>query len=265
MKKLIILTVLILATPQSAFASGESIGSISHIHNVKIYGKKIFLGTHEGLYQYKNPETVLRVSPEVFDVMGLSIDGRRIYASGHPSPGSKLPEPVGLLLSTNSGKSWKKVSLQGKVDFHLLESYGTELYGGDSQSGDLMYSKDSGKNWVSLGRNTFSEIAISPDTKAKALALREGKLFQTTNNFKSSTEVKLNVRLSQLEWGKKHLLASSGKDLLISNNQGLQWSKLYSFKGDISILAHSAELLVAIVGADVWQSTNGGKSFTLVK
>jgi hypothetical protein len=265
LKKLAIFAILILAIPQNAFASGESIGSLSHIHNVKVFGDKIYLGTHEGLYQYKNSDTVLRVSPEVFDVMGLSIDGRRIYASGHPGPGSKLPEPVGLLLSTNTGKSWKKVSLQGKVDFHLLESYGSQLYGADSQSGDLMYSKDSGKNWVSLGINTFSEIAIHPSRKARALALRDGRLFQTTDNFKTSSEVKLDLKLSQLEWSKKQLLAASGKDLLISNNQGVQWSKLYSFKGDISILAKSAELLVAIVGAQVWQSSNGGKSFSLIK
>lgn len=264
-KKLVTFAILILAIPQTAFASGESIGSISHIHNVKVFGKKIFLGTHEGLYQYIDPDTVLRVSPEAFDVMGLTIDGRRIYASGHPGPGSKLPQPVGLLLSTNSGKSWKKVSLQGKVDFHQLESLGSQLYGADSQSGDLMYSKNYGKSWTVLGKNTYSEIAISPDTKAKALALQDGKLFQTTNNFKSSSEIKSDVRLSQLEWSKKQLLAASGRDLLISKDQGVQWSKLYSFKGDISILAHSAELLVAIVGADVWQSADGGKSFSLIK
>lgn len=265
MKKLIIFTILILAIPQTAFAAGESIGSLSHIHNVKVFGKKIFLGTHEGLYQYQNPKTVLRISPEGFDVMGLSIDGRRIYASGHPGLGSKLPQPVGLLLSTNSGKSWKKVSLQGKVDFHQLESLGSQLYGADSQGGDLMYSKDSGKSWISLGRNTFSEIAISPSTMARALALQDGRLFQTTNNFITSSEIKLDVKLSQLEWSKKQLLAASGRDLLVSKDQGVQWSKLYSFKGDISILAHSAELLVAIVGAQVWQSTNGGKSFSLIK
>lgn len=265
MRKLVTFAILILAIPQTAFASGESIGSISHIHNVKVFGKKIFLGTHEGLYQYIDPDTVVKVSPEAFDVMGLTIDGRRIYASGHPGPGSKLPQPVGLLLSTNSGKSWKKVSLQGKVDFHQLESLGSELYGADSQSGDLMYSKNYGKSWTVLGKNTYSEIAISPDTKAKALALRDGRLFQTTNNFKTSSEIKSDVRLSQLEWSKKQLLAASGRDLLVSKDQGVQWSKLYSFKGDISILAHSAELLVAIVGADVWQSANGGKSFNLIK
>jgi hypothetical protein len=104
MKKIFIAVALTLLFPNAAFASGETIGSLSHIHQVKVQGKKILLGTHEGLYQYQGADKVLRMSPEVFDVMGLSIDGKRIYASGHPGPGSKFPEPVGLVLSTKTGR-----------------------------------------------------------------------------------------------------------------------------------------------------------------
>jgi hypothetical protein len=165
-----------LGSAQPAAASGESLGSISHIHNVRVFGQKILLGTHEGLYILNGENDITKTSPENFDVMGLSIDGSRIYASGHPGAGSKLPNPVGLLLSTNAGKSWKKVSLQGKVDFHLLESSDSELYGADSQSGNLLYSKDFGRTWSNQGKNTFSEIAINPVKKREALAIRDGAL-----------------------------------------------------------------------------------------
>ena len=167
MKKIAIVIAILISIPHAALASGETIGSLSHIHQVKVQGKKILLGTHEGLYQYIGADKVLRMSPEVFDVMGLSVDGRRIYASGHPGPGSKFPEPVGLVLSTNGGKDWKMVSLQGTVDFHLLESSGSELYGADSQSGDLLYSSDLGKRWASRGKNTFSDIALNPAGKGE--------------------------------------------------------------------------------------------------
>ena len=264
MKKLTVFLVLALLTPSAAFGSGESIGSLSHIHNVKVFGKKIYLGTHAGLYEYVDAKTVSKVSPEIFDVMGLTIDGKRIYASGHPGPGSKLPEPVGLLLSSNGGKTWKKVSLQGKVDFHLLEAYQQELYGADSQSGELMYSNNYGKKWVSLGKNQLSEVAINPQKNRSALAIKDGKLFMTQDNFTSMVELKVDIQPSQIEWNSQQLVASAGKNLYQSLNGGKTWKRLYSFKGTIGILAHSTELLVAVVGNEVYRSTDGGRSFTVI-
>ena len=264
MKKLTVFLVLALLVPSAAFGSGESIGSLSHIHNVKVFGKKIYLGTHAGLYEYVDAKTVSKVSPEIFDVMGLTIDGKRIYASGHPGPGSKLPEPVGLLLSSNGGKTWKKVSLQGKVDFHLLEAYQQELYGADSQSGELMYSNNYGKKWVSLGKNQLSEVAINPQKNRSALAIRDGKLFMTQDNFTSMEELKVDIQPSQIEWNSQQLVASAGKNLYQSLNSGKTWKRLYSFKGTIGILAHSTELLVAVVGNEVWRSTDGGRSFSVI-
>ncbi len=263
MKKIIAIA-LALLIPQTAYAAGESIGSLSHIHNVEVYEKKILLGTHAGLYEYLDPKTVSNMSQEVFDVMGLSIDGKKIYASGHPGPGSKLPQPVGLLLSLDAGKTWKQVALQGKVDFHQLETLGAQLYGADSQSGNLMYSKDFGKRWVTLGKNTFSDIAISPSRKRMALAIRDGQLIQTQDNFLSVKEVKVSQRFSQLEWNQKQLIASAGNDLYESVNQGKSWKKIYAFKAPIGVLAHSPELLVAVIGDQVWKSSDKGRGFTLV-
>ena len=265
MKKIAIVIAILISSPNAALASGETIGSLSHIHQVKVQGKKILLGTHEGLYQYIGADKVLRMSPEVFDVMGLSVDGRRIYASGHPGPGSKFPEPVGLVLSTNSGKDWKMVSLQGKVDFHLLESRGSELYGADSQSGDLLYSSDLGKRWTSRGTNSFSDIALRPAGKGNALALKEGKLIETKDSFKTSSVIPLKIQLTQIEWNSKRLVASSGSNLLISTDLGRTWKNQYSFKSPIGIVAHSNELLVAVVGSQVWKSSNEGRTFVLVE
>lgn len=264
MKKIVAI-LLALAFPQTAFATGESIGSLSHIHNVEVYQKKILLGTHAGLYEYLDPETVSNMSPEKFDVMGLSIDGKKIYASGHPGPGSKLPQPVGLLLSVDAGKSWKQVALQGKVDFHQLETFGAQLYGADSQSGDLMYSRDSGKKWVTVGKNTFTDIAISPARKRSALALQGGKLVQTLDNFISTTEVKVSQKFSQIEWNQQQLIASAGTNLYESVNQGKSWKKIYSFKVPISVLAHSPDLLAAVVGDQIWKSFDKGRTFTLAR
>ena len=35
-----------------AMGSGQSIGTISHIHSVRAFGEQVILGTHEGLFRY---------------------------------------------------------------------------------------------------------------------------------------------------------------------------------------------------------------------
>lgn len=240
-----------------------SLGSLSHIHQVRVSGKTILLGTHEGLFIMRNKKTVVRVGNEIFDVMGLSIDGNRFYASGHPGPETKLLNPVGLLQSENGGKSWRKISLEGKVDFHLLESLGSELYGADSQSGNLLYSKNYGKNWSSRGENLFSDIAINPTYKNSALALAKGKLVTTKKSFLSKSIIAPELSFSQIEWSKKSLLAASERKLLYSLDQGKTWKVKYIFDGAITGLAQSPQLIVAITGSKLWASTDQGKTFSL--
>ncbi len=265
MKKIIALIIFGLAVIpiQPIFASGMNIGSLSHIHQVKISGKSILLGTHEGLFILKNSKTVIQVGKEEFDVMGLSIDGNRFYASGHPGPKSKLLNPVGLLNSTDGGKSWQKISLQGKVDFHLLESRNSELYGADSQSGDLLYSQNYGKTWSSRGKNLFSDIAINPTNKKNALALAGGRLVSTKKSFLSKSITAPDLVFTQIEWSKKGLLGASGRKLLYSLDQGKTWKVRYNFEAAISGLAKSPQLVVAITGSKIWTSTDEGKTFTL--
>jgi len=46
----LLLTMLFTATTVNAGASGESIGSLSHIHSVRAFENRVILGTHEGLF-----------------------------------------------------------------------------------------------------------------------------------------------------------------------------------------------------------------------
>ena len=96
LKRILLAVLLGIGLPQSAIASGETIGSVSHIHNVEVFQKDILLGTHEGLYRYEKGGKLILLGEEKFDVMGLTIDGKKVWASGHPGPGSKLTRIIGL-------------------------------------------------------------------------------------------------------------------------------------------------------------------------
>lgn len=262
MKKVAVaVSILLAVSSNGAFAAGESIGSLSHIHSVRAVGNQILLGTHEGLFQYLDEKTVKRISPERFDVMGLAVSSKGFYASGHPGPGSKLPEPVGLLLTTDRGATWKKVSLTGEVDFHTLETVGDQLYGADSGSGELMYSSNSGKSWVKRGKNTFMDIAPNPDRKASALAVRDGKLYRSTDALKSTKLVKTSFVVDSIDLIKGSLIAASGKVLYRSTDSGVTWKKITTLPSQIGTITQSAQLIAVVMGSAIYSSSNGGKSF----
>jgi len=238
-----------------------SITDLSHVHNIKIFNDRIFLGTHEGLYEYRSKKELSLVGTEIFDIMGLSVNGQTLFASGHPGISSKLPNPVGLLKSSDGGIKWRKVSLQGKVDFHLLEASKNEIYGGDSSSGDLFYSSDLGKNWNNRGSNTYFDIAPNPRKQASALALRDGFLVKTNDAFQTTEVIKVANKLTGIDWNTKRLIASSGNMLLVSKTYGETWMTLYSFKDTISTFTQSNRLIVIASGGSLFSSSDGGKSF----
>ena len=250
---------------QPAAAKAATFGDVSHFHNVKVVGTQIYLGTHEGLYLLSGKNRMKLVGPELFDVMGLSVLGNSIIASGHPGAGSKLPSPTGLLQSKDGGRSWGVISLKGQVDFHLLESSDAEIFGGDSQSGKLKYSPDKGKTWKDLGANQYSDIAIDPTMGGMAIAIKSGKLFMTSDVFKTSSAVKGSYVFTQVEWTTKQLLALSGKDLLSSADYGATWKKVYSFKGQPGLLSANDKVIAVTVGSDFFVSTNAGISFKVIK
>jgi photosystem II stability/assembly factor-like uncharacterized protein len=168
---------------------------------------------------------------------------------------------VGLLLSTDSGNSWKKMGLQGEVDFHLVESAGKDMYGVDSGSGNLLYSSNAGKKWTSRGKNLVRDIAVNPGNVGSALALREGKLISTQNSFIKTLAVDSALTFSSIDWLSDSLLATSGKSLYRSGNLGVTWKKVSDFPESVSTVTQSLKIIAVISGNSIFKSINGGKTF----
>jgi photosystem II stability/assembly factor-like uncharacterized protein len=248
----------------NSHASAETLDSVSHIHQVKMVENKVLVLTHEGLYELVSKNNLKLVGKEKIDVMGFTSLGKALFASGHPAQGSKAPNPIGLMKSIDGGLSWTTVSLVGKVDFHFLEGAGSDLYGADSQSGNLMYSADSGKSWSSLGANPFTDIAVSPDMSGVAVALKGSKLLLTKDAFKSTKELKNSFTSTQVEWRNSGLYALSGTSLYFSSNTGNTWKRLNTFKRATGILSASDQMMLVTVGSDIYTSSNAGKKFKIV-
>ena len=243
-------------------SQGAGYGSVSHIHGVTVFGDKVLFSTHEGLYQHLAANSMKKISSEDFDVMGLAAYGQTMYASGHPGVGSREANPLGLLSSADGGKSWKKISLQGQVDFHMLEVGKRDMYGADSTSGQLMYSSDSGKKWRKLGANQYSDIAVITTKSANAYGLRSGALVRTSDAFATTFAIKTALKWSSVETLGSTVYASSGKAIYRSTDNGKSWKKFATLPAEISSISFNKEIFVAVTSDAILISRDGGKSFT---
>ena len=70
-----------------------------------------------------------------------------LIASGHPPAGSQLPPSLGLVRSTDAGKSWESVSELGKADFHAIQASGETIVAGRYGEPAIDVSSDGGKTF----------------------------------------------------------------------------------------------------------------------
>ena len=235
--------------------------AISHIHNVEVVGKKILLGTHEGLFEHQSAIETKQIGKIDFDLMGLASFGSKLYASGHPGRVSKALNPLGLITSSDGGMSWQQVSLAGEVDFHMLEVGRFDIYGVDAGSNQLFYSQNLGKTWKKLGVNTYSDIAILGNKKRDLFAIKEGSLLLTSAGFTSLKKVASKLQFSSIESLGSKLYASSDKDLYQVSSSGEKIVKLYSFPSPILGISANKSQVVVVTAKTLYISKDGAVSF----
>ncbi len=160
----------------SATGAATSVGKglpSEHVHGIAFNpgDDKVYLATHEGLFRYDSAGPV-RMGP-VIDLMGFTAAGpNRFYSSGHPGEGVDLPNPVGLMESTDGGQTWTPLSRQGQTDFHALAASPLGVVGVDGAS--VIASTD-GRNWTTLEPPVPPySLATSPDGKTLVVTSQSG-------------------------------------------------------------------------------------------
>lgn len=161
----------------------------AHIHGLSVSSEtgQVLLATHDGLFDMtKKPAA--KIGP-TNDLMGFTggTDHDVLYASGHPGEGSDLPNPLGLIRSTDAGKTWEQLSRQGESDFHALTATKSGLVGFD---GALRTSPD-GKTWNTVAADFVPAVLAGNPTGDTVLATTPqgtrrstdgGKIWTTVNS-----------------------------------------------------------------------------------
>jgi len=223
----------------------------------------VYLATHDGLFRYggSGPE---QVGP-VIDLMGFTVAGPdHFYASGHPGEGADLPNPVGLIESTDAGRTWRVLSRQGDSDFHTLASSSAGVVGFD---GRLRISAD-GRTWQDLAvpAAPFS-LAAAPDGRA-VVATTEGGPIRSADGGRTWTAVTGAPLLGLVAWADGQTVAGIAADggVFVSTDAGLTWQRRGGVQGRpqaVGVASVSGGLRILVATGDaVVESTDGGAAFS---
>ena len=114
--------------------------------------------------------------------MGFAVAGPdHYYASGHPGEGSDLPNPMGLIESTDGGQTWQVLSRQGESDFHAMAVSSEGVIGFD---GTLRLTPD-GQEWSEVDEQIQpAHLAASPQDPV-VLATTEPGVQRSTDGGRS--------------------------------------------------------------------------------
>ncbi|GAB6933661.1 F510_1955 family glycosylhydrolase [Calditerricola satsumensis] len=161
------------------WGAGKTV-QFEHLHGLGYSpdGQRLLLAAHDGLRVYANGEWIRPDTPG-HDFMGFAPVNDGFYASGHPAPGSNLPDPLGLVKSTDEGATLKTLGLGGEADFHVMAAgyQSRVLYAINTvpnsrmASPGLYFTADEGKTWVKSAMNSLPNEAITAHNAWVALAV----------------------------------------------------------------------------------------------
>ncbi|MFI5942688.1 F510_1955 family glycosylhydrolase [Streptomyces uncialis] len=240
--------------------------TISHIHGVAVdpADGTLYVATHDGIYTPDDKGAPELVGERKDDFMGFTLGKSGAFlASGHPAPGRDAPSNLGLIESTDKGRTWKDRSLGGEVDFHSLEYAHGTIYGYDSTNGLLRVSAD-GERWDSRAELSAVDLAVSPADPDTVLATTEDGIVRSTDGGKSFAAAAQPV-LAHLSWPRKDALygVDPAGALSVSADGGRTWTGRGTVPGGgpQALTALDGERLVIASQDGVYRSDDGGRTF----
>lgn len=247
---------------ESAGAEGDSV-RLAHVHGLGIDPGTgdLYAGSHHGLLRFPQQGEPNLVGGLIQDFMGFTVVGpNHFLASGHPGPGQDGPSNVGLIESTDGGRSWQTLSLAGQADFHALEARHGLVYG--TNAGQLMVSKD-GRTWDTRAPIAMADLAVSPKDPETLLATTQQGLALSTDGGRTFRLIPGAPLLQLVSWTDTAGLIGITPEGTVhaSDDAGTTWSQRGSAGGAPEALTASGDQFYAAVENKIVSSDDGGRTF----
>ncbi len=226
----------------------------THIHGLSVSSTgQVLLAAHEGLYDVTRQPAV-KLGP-TNDLMGFTggPDHSVLYASGHPGAGSDMPNPLGLIRSTDGGMTWEHLSRQRESDFHALTVTRSGIVGFD---GVLRTSPD-GLNWTTVASDLVPAVLAGNPAGDTVLATTPRGIHRSTDGGKTWNPVAAGpvIQFAAFASPTEAVGVEPDGSVHVSADGGLTWTPQGRITG-------SVEAVAAVIGPEanlsVWAATAAG-------
>ncbi len=232
--------------------------------------RALYAATHYGLFRVPDQGKAERIGDVVQDTMGFTVVGPdHFLASGHPDlsderlnvPGK--PPLLGLIESTDAGRTWDPVSLLGEADFHSLVAAHDQIYGYDSTTGRLMVSAD-GKQWETRSQARMGDFAVDPLDADHLVAMTEQGLAETSDGGRTWQQLD-GPQLVLLSWDERQGLWGVTPEGQTYRRTEQTWEPGGALPGPPQALLVTGDDLYAAVSegesTGIYVSTDGGQTW----
>ncbi|WP_426997738.1 F510_1955 family glycosylhydrolase [Pseudarthrobacter sp. N5] len=208
----------------------------AHAHGIVVSqdGGTVLVATHDGLFDY-NRNTPERIGA-ANDLMGFAATAEAgvYYASGHPGTDSPLPNPLGLLRTTDGGKTWEMLSNQRQSDFHALAATRSGIVAFD---GDLKTSSDT-KTWTVQPTSIKPAVLAGNPGTDTVLATTPGGLYRSADAGRTWAVVTTApvLQFAAFATGTAAAGITRSGEVHVSNDAGLSWTKTGTVTGQVQAM-----------------------------
>ncbi|MFD2216156.1 F510_1955 family glycosylhydrolase [Metabacillus endolithicus] len=261
---------------------------IDHIHGIGYVGNedKLYLASHDGLLRFSN-EKWSKITENKHDYMGFQATDIGFYSSGHPENGSELKNPLGIIKSTDEGKTLNKLAFYGETDFHYLAAgYNSHIIYVINESKNsrlnsgFYYSEDEGENWAQsktqgLSFYNIGNIATHP-AKANIVAISTDQGLFISNDYGDSFSLSSQSQpVTSVEFREKSLLYFTLKGDKVSlykqelsdlKEEAIPLPKEVNGQNPVMYISSHPEkeevITVVTYESDIYQTKDHGQSWT---
>jgi len=188
-----------------------------------------------------------------------------LIGSGHPGSGSSLPSALGLIRSSDAGRTWDVVSELGTSDFHALAVSGDLLIAPLFGQAQILVSRDGGRRFEARSAPLpLVDLAADPGDSRRWVATSEQGIFVSTDEGRTwrQRDPTPNVRLA---WAAPRELyrIDPGGPVKVSADGGETWQDRGSTGGEPQALTADQEgtLFAAALDGTVQRSEDGGRTW----
>lgn len=255
--------------------------TLMHIHGLGYSsdGKQLFIPAHDGLMVYSNGKWNT-VAGKKHDYMGFNIVDDGFYSSGHPAPDAGMKNPLGIVKSTDNGKTLQNLDLYGIEDFHSMavgfKSHTIYVYNSKPNpkmgSIGLYYSTDDTQTWnksalKGINSEPFAMAVHSTESAIVALGTKEG-IFLSKDNGNQFELLPLRSPTTALAFGTQGDFWVGGPDSIVEKNGNNYFSyKIPTLEQEdtVAFIAQNPvdenEIVFATNKKSVFRSTDKGTSW----